>query len=80
MSLPFVFHPIAQAEFDEAAACTKGKKPGLGSDFVTEVQQILEAIATHPERYPKVFGDAREALVSRFPIASKIASSRIVSW
>jgi len=67
MSLPLVFRPAAQAEFDAAAAWYEGQKPGLGSDFVAEVQQVLDTIANHPERYPMVFGDVREALVSRFP-------------
>jgi plasmid stabilization system protein ParE len=67
MSLPLVFRPAAQAEFDEAAAWYEAQRPGLGDDFVAEVQHVLDTIAQHPERYPIVEGDVREALVSRFP-------------
>lgn len=67
MSLPLVFRSVAQAEFDGAAAWYEEQKPGLGSDFVAEVQEVLNSIADHPERYPMALGDVREALVSRFP-------------
>lgn len=67
MSLPLVFRSAAQTEFDEAAAWYEGQKPGLGNDFVAEVQQVLGTIANHPPRYPVVLGDVREALVPRFP-------------
>ena len=64
MSLPLVFRPAAQAEFDEAAAWHENQQPGLGDDFVAEVQQVLDTIANHPERYPLAEGDMREAPVS----------------
>jgi toxin ParE1/3/4 len=80
MSLPLVFRPVAQAEFDEAAAWYEGQKPGLGSDFVAEVQQVLDTIANHPERYPMVFSDVREALASRFPycVYYRVKPDRVV--
>lgn len=80
MSLPLVFRAAAQAEFDGAAAWYEGQKLGLGSDFVTEVQQVLDTIADHPERYSMVFGDVREALVSRFPycVYYRVKTTRVV--
>lgn len=67
MSLPLVFRPAAQAEFHDATAWYARQQPGLGSDFVAEVQQVLQTIADQPDRYPVVSGDVREAPVSRFP-------------
>lgn len=67
MSLPVVIRPAARAEFDEAADWYEGQQPGLGADFVAEVQQVLDAIAAHPERFAIAAGDVREAAVSRFP-------------
>jgi toxin ParE1/3/4 len=67
MTLPLVFRPVAQAEFVAATAWYEDQRPGLGGDFVAEVQQVLETIANHPERYSVADGDVREALVSRFP-------------
>ena len=67
MSLPLVFRSPAQTEFDDAAAWYEGQRAGLGSDFVAEVQQVLDTIANQPDRYPIASGDVREAPVSRFP-------------
>ena len=80
MSLPLVFRPVAQTEFDEAAVWDEGQRAGLGSDFVTEVQQVLDTIANHPERYPIASGDVREALVSRFPycVYYRVKPDRVV--
>jgi plasmid stabilization system protein ParE len=67
MSLPLVFRTIAQTEFDDAAAWYERQRPGLGGDFVAEIQKVLDTIANDPERYALAAGDVREALVSRFP-------------
>jgi plasmid stabilization system protein ParE len=40
---------------------------GLGADFMDEIGKALSRIAEGPERFPKAFGDARRALVRRFP-------------
>jgi hypothetical protein len=45
MSLPLVFRSAAQGEFDYATTWYEGQRPGLGSDFVAEVQQVLDTIA-----------------------------------
>lgn len=76
MSLPLVFRPAAQAEFDAATSWYEGQQPGLGDDFVAEVQQVLDTLASHPERYPLADGDIREAPVSRFRTASTTVSKR----
>ena len=80
MSLPVVFRAAAQAEFDAAAAWYEEQRPGLGGDFVAAVQQVLDTIADHPERYAVASGDVREALVSRFPycVYYRIRSDRVV--
>ena len=80
MSLPVVFRPVAQAEFDAAAAWYEGQRPGLGTDFVAEVQQVLDTIANQPDRYPVVSGDVREAPVSQFPycVYYRVKPDRVV--
>jgi len=67
MSLPFAWRPAAQTEFEDAALWYETKRAGLGVDFVTEVQLVLDKIAHQPTRYPLAFADIREAPVSRFP-------------
>lgn len=80
MSLPLVFRPAAQAEFDDAAAWYESQQPGLGGDFVAEVQRVLHTIAGQPDRYPVVSGDVREVPVSRFPycVYYRVKPDRVV--
>jgi len=51
MSLPIVLRLEARAEFDEAFDWYEQQRPGLGVDFVTQVQEVLERISATPERY-----------------------------
>jgi plasmid stabilization system protein ParE len=65
--LPVALRAAAQAEADEAAVWYEGKQAGLGADFLTELQRVLDTIAGQPDRYPVALGDTREAAMSRFP-------------
>lgn len=56
MSLPLLFRPAAQAEFDEATAWYEAQRAGLGSEFIEQVQQVLNMIVREPERYPVANG------------------------
>jgi plasmid stabilization system protein ParE len=67
MSVPVVLRPVAQDEADEAARWYEGKQAGLGTDFLAELQHVLDVISGQPDRYPLVLGDTREAPVARFP-------------
>lgn len=80
MSLPLVLRPVAQAEFDAAATWYEGQRHGLGGDFVSEVQQVLDTIAGQPDRYPVVAGNVREASVNRFPycVYYRVKPDRVV--
>ena len=67
MSLRLVFRSVAQVEFDHAARWYEDQRRGLGADFVSEVQLVLDTIANHPAQFPLADGDVRGAWVSRFP-------------
>ena len=67
MRLPSTFRPIAEEEFDDAAAWCDRQRPGLGAEFVTAVQRVLDEIAADPDRFPAESGDTREAPIQRFP-------------
>lgn len=69
MSHSLVFRRAAEAEFDAAALWYEQQQPGLGHEFVDEVDTILARIIDHPEGYPTVEHDVREAPVPRFPYA-----------
>jgi plasmid stabilization system protein ParE len=80
MRLPLIIRPTAQAELAEAAAWYDGQRPGLGSDLVDAVQQVLDTIANQPKRYPVATRNIREAPVSRFPycIYYRLKQDRVV--
>lgn len=67
MTLPVVFHELAETELNEAAAYYAHARPGLGEAFVSEVQQAVEALVAAPFLGAPVEKDVRWWLVGRFP-------------
>ena len=43
MSLPILFLPAAQAEFNEAATWYEEQRQGLGDEFIAEVEEVFTA-------------------------------------
>ena len=56
-------------EIDDAYRWYERRRPGLGGDFLDEVQRTLGAITSNPSRYGFADGDIREGPLSRFPYA-----------
>ncbi len=69
MSLPLDFHPAVRDEIDDAYNWYERRQPGLGGDFLDEVQRVLAAITANPARYGFADGDIREGALARFPYA-----------
>ena len=69
MSLPVVFRPQAEAEFEEAQGWYEERTRGLGQEFVTCVQATIEVIRRNPDQLQRVDREVRRALVRRFPYA-----------
>ena len=67
MSLPVVLRDEAQAEFDQAFDWYDARRPGLGTEFLTEVQRVFDRIAANPLLHRVVFADIRKGVVRRFP-------------
>jgi toxin ParE1/3/4 len=67
MSLPLAFRRASQAEFGDAVEWYDNRRRGLGVDFASAVQRILDHITAHPDLYPEVFEDARAALIPGHP-------------
>jgi len=61
--------PRAEAEADEAAAWYEAEQPGLGIEFLFELDAAIERAAESPLAYARVFMDARRVLTRRFPFA-----------
>ena len=51
----------------EAARFYEGQAPGLGSDFLDDVQRTIDRLRDNPELGQAVSGDLRRGLLSRFP-------------
>ena len=67
MTLPVIFHELAENELNEAAAYYAQARPGLGEAFLAEVQGAVDALAASPLAGQSVEGDVRWWLVRRFP-------------
>jgi plasmid stabilization system protein ParE len=66
---PVNIQPRAEAEADEAAAWYEAEQPGLGIEFLLELDVAIERAAETPLAYAQVLMDARRVLTRRFPFA-----------
>jgi plasmid stabilization system protein ParE len=80
MSRSLAFRPAAALEYEDAAAWYETQQPGLGSEFVAQVESVLDTIVRQPDRYPLATRTTREAPVARFPycVYYRVHSNRIV--
>jgi toxin ParE1/3/4 len=69
MSLPLEFHPAVRDEIDQAHDWYEERRPGLGGEFLDEVERTLAAVVANPARYGFADTDIREGLLPRFPYA-----------
>jgi plasmid stabilization system protein ParE len=75
-----VVRDAAEADILEAARWYEQRSPGLGTEFLRAVDVALAEIARMPGRYPAVHGQARRALLRRFPYAvCFVATPHLVS-
>ena len=61
--------PHAEAEADKAAAWYETEQPGLGIEFLLELDAAIERAAENPLAHAPVFLEARRVLTRRFPFA-----------
>jgi plasmid stabilization system protein ParE len=61
--------PRAEAEADEAAAWYEAQQPGLGIEFLLELDAAIEKAAETPLAYRTIFREVRRVLPRRFPYA-----------
>ena len=57
----------ARLDLKRAADWYEAQQPGLGGEFVDEVQAVFESIAAYPARHPLVHRGTRRALLRKFP-------------
>ena len=80
MTLKVVFRRAAQAEFDAAALRYDMQQPGLGAQFVSEIERAVDLAASYPERFAIRHAEIRRAPARRFPysVFYRVESERIV--
>jgi len=59
--------PIVEADLRQARAWYDQQAPGLGAEFLLDVEETLEGISRNSLAYPLVYRDIRRALTRRFP-------------
>ena len=67
MTLRVVFLRAARAEFDAAALWYDARQAGLGMQFVSEINRVIDVASSHPERFPAKYLEIRCAQARRFP-------------
>ena len=63
----FSYHPAAEDELVEAACYYEKRSERLGHRFLSEVQEHIQEIVEHADRFPKFRGDVRRKSLVRFP-------------
>ena len=65
-----IIQPQATQETDEAARWYEDQFPGLGIEFILELDAALHRVKSNPDIYQPVYEDMRRVLVRRFPYAA----------
>jgi len=61
------FHPDAQAEFQAGLSWYRRRSRRAAERFDREVDRLLNALASVPDRYPLYDDVHREAILTRYP-------------
>ena len=80
MSHELVLRPEAEADALEAYRWYNEQLPGLGEEFLSELDHALETVRANPELFRKLHREFRRVLTRRFPYAVfyVIAGDRVV--
>jgi plasmid stabilization system protein ParE len=80
MTVPIVFLDEARAEFDAAADWYDSQRPGLGTRFIRQVEEVPSSIAATPRMHQVIYQDIRRAVVKKFPytVLYRVGSDHIL--
>jgi toxin ParE1/3/4 len=62
-----VFHPLAEKELIDAAAYYETQRPGLGLEYLEEVEHAVNFITRYSEAGSRVQGSLRRLTLPKFP-------------
>lgn len=66
MTTGLQFTEEALEDINDAFRWYENKQPGLGSDFLVELELLIERIQNSPERFPIVYKNKRRLLFRKF--------------
>jgi plasmid stabilization system protein ParE len=69
MARRFIVRPLAEADLEQAANWYDEEQAGLGSRFLSDVDQVFGRIDAMPLQFPVVSENIRRALLHTFPYA-----------
>ncbi len=69
MSLSVRVRPRAVLDLQFAARWYEGQCPGLGTQFIDEIERLIRSLPENALLYAARFGTARRAMTRRFPYA-----------
>jgi toxin ParE1/3/4 len=69
MTRRLVVRPEAEAEITDAAVYYNDRATILRKSFLDEVEAALERVRQNPNQYQRIYGQARRAILGRFPYA-----------
>lgn len=62
-----ILRPEAEADIAQAYRWYEEQTPGLGQEFIRAVDACLASVERQPDLNPEIYGQARRALLRRFP-------------
>lgn len=65
--MKLVYHPFATREVVEAAQFYEGRSPGLGEQFLIQVDEAAQALLRDPYRWPALDAGIHRIMLKRFP-------------
>lgn len=69
MALPIVYRRKVGQDLADGFGYYEEQSEGLGEKFLAAADSVFDAIEHYPEMFSRVHGEARRALVSKFPYA-----------
>lgn len=69
MSYLIRIRPEAERDVEKAFSWYEEQRPGLGREFITELDTVYERLEETPLIYADIHRGVRRALIRRFPLA-----------
>ena len=70
----------AEADAADAVAYYDAQQPGLGAEFVDELEVALSRIMNHPQAWARFTANSRRCLMERFPygVLNQVCPDRVI--